>query len=212
MSYPYSTATGSITKILSKIQTVGQPAKADKKWLSSIGFTKDSDHRVLAILKFIGFAEKNGAPTQLWKDFKATKTGKSALGTAIKTSYSELYKTYPNAHEASKEDLTNFFSTNISAGSLVLTHTVNTFKKLAEYAEFSASASLKAEASLKDYPITTQKSQPQPNKELDGVSKQFGAQGGKVTVNLNIQLTVPDTTDQKVFDNFFESMKKHLLS
>jgi hypothetical protein len=33
-----------------------------------------------------------------------------------------------------------------------------------------------------------------------------------VTININIQLTVPETTDEKVYDKFFEAMKKHLLS
>lgn len=36
--------------------------------------------------------------------------------------------------------------------------------------------------------------------------------GNGVTINLNIQLTVPETTDEKVYDKFFEAMKKHLLS
>ncbi|SMG07948.1 hypothetical protein SAMN05661096_00100 [Marivirga sericea] len=60
MNYPYSTATGTIQKILSKIQSVGQPTKLDKNWMSSIGFTKSSEQRMVGILKFLGFAEKDG--------------------------------------------------------------------------------------------------------------------------------------------------------
>ena len=36
--------------------------------------------------------------------------------------------------------------------------------------------------------------------------------GQNVTLNINVQLTLPDTNDEKVYENFFKAMKKHLLS
>lgn len=42
-------------------------------------------------------------------------------------------------------------------------------------------------------------------------SKVSSAPNG-IIINLNIQLNVPETTDEKVYDKFFESMKKHILS
>jgi hypothetical protein len=36
--------------------------------------------------------------------------------------------------------------------------------------------------------------------------------GQNVTLNINVQLTLPDTDDEKVYENFFKAMKKHLLS
>ena len=35
---------------------------------------------------------------------------------------------------------------------------------------------------------------------------------GNVTLNINIQLTIPETENEKVYESFFEAMKKHLLS
>lgn len=35
--------------------------------------------------------------------------------------------------------------------------------------------------------------------------------GQNVTLNINIQLTIPDTDDEKVYENFFKAMKKHLF-
>ena len=136
MNYPYSTAPKTIPKILAKIQTVGQPTKLDKDWMSSIGFNKTSEQRMIAILKFLGFAQKDGAPTEKWLKFRSNKTGKKVLGQAIKSAYLELYNTYPKAHEIEKDELKDFFITKTSAGKLALNHTVNTFRELAEYAEF----------------------------------------------------------------------------
>lgn len=36
--------------------------------------------------------------------------------------------------------------------------------------------------------------------------------GNSVTLNINIQLTIPETENEKVYESFFEAMKKHLLS
>jgi hypothetical protein len=35
--------------------------------------------------------------------------------------------------------------------------------------------------------------------------------GGGVTININVQLTLPETKDEKVFDAFFSAMRRHLI-
>ncbi len=219
MNYPYSTATGTIQKILSKIQSVGQPTKLDRNWMSSIGFTKSSEQRMVGILKFLGFAEKNGTPTELWTRFRSNKTGKQVLGNAIQQAYSELYQIYPKAHELDKDELNHFFTTKTTAGALALSHTVNTFRNLAGFAEFSSNGvatpqKQKEEKTNNPKPTkekgTTDKEE--PKEFTNQLSRQFKESKNGLTVNLNIQLTVPETTDEKVYDKFFESLKKHLLS
>lgn len=217
MNYPYSTATGTIPTILAKIQTVGQPSKLDKNWMASIGFKKTSEQRMIAILKFLGFAEKDGLPTEKWLKFRSNKTGKKVLGQAIKTAYSELYQIYPKAHELDKEELNHFFTTQTTAGSLALSHTVNTFRNLAEYAEFEDVVEDEETASVVK---TVAKKESKTEASVQGNSADFGTQLSRqfqeskngLTINLNIQLTVPETTDEKVYDKFFESLKKHLLT
>lgn len=213
MEYPYSTSTGSITKILEKIQNVGQPSKVDKKWFASIGFSKQSEQRMIFILKFIGFITDDGIPTELWKQFRSRINGKKVLGKALKEAYKELFDIYPNAYEIDKTQLTDFFSTRTTAGKLALTHTVNTFKNLADFANFEieridAPVKEKKEDIKKDNVNKTE----QPKNTIENnFSKRIESKNG-LTINLNIQLTVPETTDEKVYDKFFEALKKHLLS
>lgn len=57
----------------------------------------------------------------------------------------------------------------------------------------------------------------QEEKELDGKNPSLTKQitknlGSNVTLNINIQLTIPETENEKVYESFFEAMKKHLLS
>ncbi len=50
-------------------------------------------------------------------------------------------------------------------------------------------------------------------KNNTSLSKQLtGKLGNNVTLNINIQLTIPETENEKVYESFFEAMKKHLLS
>lgn len=213
MNYPYSTSTGSISKILAKLQTVGKPAKADKTWMESIGITKSSEQRILLILKFLGFADKKGNTTDLWTSFRSTLNGKKVLGSAIKKSYHELFAIYPEAQNATKEELTDFFSTRTNAGGLAISHTVNTFKNLVNFAEFDGIETLTSQdedvPELIEPPLTPTSAI--ENSMSDSLAKTMKGKNG-ITINLNIQLTVPETTDEKIYDKFFESMKKHLLS
>jgi hypothetical protein len=210
MNYPYSTSTGSIKKILEKIQNVGQPSKVDSKWFSSIGFTKPSEQRMIAILKFIGLAEENGSPTDIWSQFRSTKSGKSVLGQALKNSYSELYEIYPNAQNLNKDELEDFFKTRTTAGKLALQHTVNTFKNLAAYAEFDSTPVQQQET--KNNTIINEGDQISHQNSNTNLQEKIITTKKGVVINLNVQLTVPETTDEKVYDKFFEAMKKHLLS
>lgn len=212
MNYPYSTSTGSIIKILEKIQSVGKPAIANKKWMASIGITKSSEQRILLILKFLGFADKKGNTTDLWRGFRSTLNGKKVLGSAIMKAYSELFEVYPEAQSATKEELTDFFSTRTDAGGLAISHTVNTFKNLAQYGEFDGAQEIEV-LEKDDTNIATQTTtEKAPSSSVSSaLSKTISNKNG-LTINLNIQLTVPDTTDENVYDKFFEAMKKHLLS
>lgn len=212
MNYPYSTSTGSISKILKKIQNVGQPKKVDGKWFASIGFTKTSEKRMIAVLKFIGFAEANGTPTSLWSKFRSTKTGKSMLGQALIKAYSELFNIYPNAQEIGRDELLDFFKTRSTAGNMVLTHTVNTFKNMASFAEFTENEVIENTELETESGELSEDVLQQADTNSNQLSKQILTSKKGLTINLNIQLNVPETTDGNVYDKFFKSMKKHLLS
>lgn len=58
---------------------------------------------------------------------------------------------------------------------------------------------------------------PKSNEQQENNKPSFTKQitsnlGSSVTLNINIQLTIPETENEKVYESFFEAMKKHLLS
>lgn len=61
------------------------------------------------------------------------------------------------------------------------------------------------------------KAKPEPQKQSEQLGTSFTKRitneiGNNVTLNINIQLTIPETENEKVYENFFQAMKKHLLS
>jgi hypothetical protein len=156
---------------------------------------------MLHILKFIGFADSSGAPTSLWSAYRGANHGQVLAG-GIRDGYSAMFNTYGRAHELSKQDLSNFFSSKSTAGKQVISKTVTTFKALCELADFTepSSAHLTQEREVYLQRVSTP--------TMTEVVRQTDA---GFTININIQLSLPETTDQSIYEKLFSAMKKYLL-
>ena len=78
---------------------------------------------------------------------------------------------------------------------------INTFKALCSKADFQGSP-----------PKPEQPAQPGQEPPIGVPAAAFQGGIAPYTVNVNIQLTLPENSDASTFDEFFKSMKKHLLS
>lgn len=208
--FPYTLVTGKLKSFLEKIQQAGRPDIVDKKWLASLGFHASNDATIIPILKFIGFVDQSGKPIDnIWLAYRGDKSrARKVLAEGICGGYAELFQTYPDAHQRSDSDLKSFFSTRSTAGAQVVSKTVTTFRTLCELADFSDVAA------LAQFPVPVTEPLP-PSGVVDtapGITRTVvRGLGTGVTININIQLTLPETTDETVYDKFFAALKKHLL-
>jgi len=201
-TFAYTTVPGKVGPLLKKIREVGVPDKATHDWLKSIGFTSSNDRSLLVVLKQAGLIDSAGVPTKRWKDFRG-KDGPRTLADAIRTGYAELFATYPDAETKSTSNLDAFFKTHTDAGQQAIDKTVRTFKALTEAADFSVAAGAA--------PTTDASTAP----EVQGPIIQTSAMSGQaqpVTVNINVQLVLPESTDEDVYRKFFAAMREHLIS
>jgi len=199
-SYPYVVVTGKIANLFSTIQTSGKPDKISLKWLESVGFKSTNDRQFLSMLKAIGFIDGSGQPTELWIRYRDTSQSKLAMTLALKTTYADLFKLYPNANEKDDEALRNFFRTASGCGEEPVKRMVTTFRALCALADLTSSVENLP-------PMGGQSPQPQfytaPGKALTSQP---------IVININIELALPETKDKETYDNLFSSLKKHLLS
>lgn len=197
-AFAYTTVPGKIGSLLKKVQEVGVPPKATQEWLKSIGFGSSNDRSLLGALKQIGLIDTEGKPSKRWKDFRG-RNGPVALADAIRTGYADLFATYPDANSRPDSDLDSFFKTHTDAGKQAIDKTVRTFKALCTAADFSVPAGGAPDD--------------QAQGDIQGPTIQtVGATSGPVTVNINVQLVLPESTDQEVYSKFFSAMREHLLS
>ncbi|TQK30216.1 DUF5343 domain-containing protein [Arthrobacter sp. SLBN-53] len=205
----YTTVPGRLSPLLKKIRETGIPAKATSSWLKTMGFAGGNDTSMLRVLRYIGLIDASSVPTPAWQEYRGNKH-KAVLARAIKTGYQSLYAVYPDAHTRSNEDLEHVFKTSTSSGKVVVDKMLATFKALVAEADFTAdggSGASTPSAQGGETPAVPQVETP-PNGAV--VSRTPSTSNG-LTVNINVQLTLPEGADEQTFEAFFKAMKTHLL-
>ena len=200
--FPYTQNVGNLIAVIKAIGSHGVPDKFTVKELPVWGFKSSNDRSIVGVLKYIGFLDLSGTPQQRWKDART----KSAVAVAqgARAGYTELFKTFPDAQRKDAEALTNFFKAKTTVGDAVVKQMVSTFQALAQYGEFDAAdvASDIAAEDLASEAATGNSGAP--------ILRQVSGPNG-VTINLNIELSVPTDATGEVYDKFFGAMKKHLI-
>lgn len=201
--YPYATVTGKLEALLKKIPDLGQPDLVDAKWLKQVGFGAANDTTILRVLVFVGLIDESGKPTKRWVAYRSKAAAGKVLGAAISDAYSDLFDTYSDAHTRTTEELASYFSTKTTGGSKVVALTVRTFRVLCDLADSSA---LRPSERVKETAAGRSELA-----DLGGPERAPEGHSAGFTVNINVQLTLPETTDRAVYDNLFASLKRNLL-
>ncbi|MBN1761551.1 MAG: DUF5343 domain-containing protein [Methanomicrobia archaeon] len=196
VEYPYILVTGRLKDFLKHIKSAGVPPKITISYLPSVSFKSTNDRPIVKVLKFIGFLDSSGIPTESYKQFRL-RGAEVVMAKALRVAYEDLFRTYPDAYRKDNEALKDFFRSHTTAGEQVVNQTVVTFKALCEFADFEA----KIEGEKQ--PKTENESEDSSKGESHGAPRD-------VTVNINIQLQLPATDDAQVYENLFSALKKHL--
>ena len=195
--YQYAAVPDKLKEFLEKIhnKTIGIPEKATYAWLESLGYKSSNDRSILRVLRFIGFIDEKGVPTDSWRLYRGAKH-RQVLGKAVYTAYGELFSTYPRACEMSDADLESFFATKTSGGKQVVSRLVRTFKVLCALSDFSETG-LEEPPSVPTIPLKAPKS---------GALRTFTP-----SIHIDIQIHISPEVSPEQIDKIFESMAKHIF-
>lgn len=203
MSYNYVVKQGTLKAYLERVKSkeLEVPNKVTQAYLESIGYKSVNDRPIIRVLKSIDFIGDDGVPTQSFRDFR-TETSGQIMADALRETYSDLFGTYANPLEKTRDDLENFFAkTKTSVKKQVLGLYVDTFKTLCEFADFKMPSGRKPEAKL------------DIEKEETALKKGLAPQIPQgLAINLNIQITLPVTDNAEVYDKIFKALKDHIFS
>lgn len=200
--YPYTTVPGRIRSFLETIRSVSVPDKANRTWLPKIGFNSSNDRTMLSVLKFIGFINERGNPTDLWKNYRRANH-EEVLGDSIRDAYGSLFKIHEEPCSRSTNELKDFFRAETASAEGTISKMADTFNALCRMAKFRPVIQDSPEDSAFDTSgILLQ--------DVGHAKKPMKLKSGQnVTVNININL--PETDDEEVYKRIFKALMDHLL-
>lgn len=202
---PYLASPGSIKTGLERIRTAATPDRVTGDFVTTkLQIKGGTGAALIPYLKKIGFVASDGAPTELYKRFRNPSISGTAVADAIKFGYAPLKEMNEYFYELNDQDLQNliFQVTGLDHDNSVAKLIFSTLKILRQFADFKEQSEI----------------QENESKELAKVAVMQDAPNSKTnnSVGLNlaytINLNLPATPDQAVFNAIFKSLKEHLLS
>jgi hypothetical protein len=210
MSLPdsYTQKPGAIPAYFDAVLDAQPPERFSIKFLENLGFTSTNDRLFIGILKELGFLNSDGVPQQRYFDFMDRSQSRHAVADGIHEAYSDLFAVNTKANELPATDVKNKLRT-LYAGKKtdnVIDRIAKTFAALCEYADFSkAAAGATAPEDVQD----KKKDAPQHKTPEAGI--QTVAQAISLdSLQYHINIVLPETRDQGVYDAIFRSLREHL--
>jgi hypothetical protein len=209
----YLITTKNVEPFFNSLITAKAPDVFTQKVLETLEFTSTNDRLYISLLKGLGFLDANGTPTDRYFRFLDQSQSKRVLAEAIQEAYSDLFAVNTKAQELTVGEVRNKFRvlTQGKNSEKVLGLMANTFKALVDYAEWTPDAKkapAKKDAEPKTVDTKAASSEPKLGEAEDD---ELSARLQKAQLHYNIQIHLPESRDQSVYDAIFKSLKKHLF-
>jgi hypothetical protein len=205
----YLTSTKNLEGILMAVQNAQAPPKFTQAFLESLGYASSSDRLVINMLKALGFLSAAGEPTERYIRYLEPAESGRVLAEGIRDAYADLFRVNIKAQEMPRADLKGKIRV-LTQGKLtdgVVDKMAMTFGALSQKADWVATPAL-APAPLEG------------GNDGDGADVEAGGEDGggpdRAGLSLgglvyNIQIQLPESRDQAVYDALFKSLKAHLI-
>lgn len=208
---PYVTASGNIRRALDGIVAAATPERVTQDFVKTIlQIPGGSGDQMTSFLKKIGFAGPDGAPTELYRQFRNQGTRGQAAVAALKKAYEPLYRRNEYMHELPEAKLKGLIieETGAEESSSTVSCVMSAIKALKAFADFSRADSAVSSASVivqseQQYREINQSEMPENTKAT--------ASGLGLNLSYTINLNLPATSDIAVFNAIFKSLKDNLL-
>jgi len=208
--------TKNLEPFFNSLITAKAPDVFTQKFLENLEFKSTNDRLYIGLLKNLGFLDPNGVPTGRYFKFLDQSQSKRVLAEAIQEAYGDLFSVNLKANELSVAEVKNKLRTLTQGKNSenVLGLMANTFKALVDYAEWAPEAQKKTAKKEGDTKKPEDVAVPpagEKPKEDDEQEKDVSAKLQKTQLHYNIQIHLPESRDQAVYDAIFKSLKKHLF-
>lgn len=205
----YTLKPNSVPAYFDAILDAQPPERFSIKFLENLGFTSTNDRLFIGILKDLGFLNRDGAPQPRYFQFLDRSRSKQVVAEGVREAFSDLFAISTRANELTVDDVKNKLRTFYGAKKtpLVIGNIAKTFKALCDYADFSTPLT-RDEAPTGGGEVPAEPPPVPPAKE-----EKVPADLGHIKVSglqYHINIVLPETRDQAVYDAIFKSLREHL--
>ncbi len=207
----YLVSVKNVKSFFDSLITAKAPNAFTQRFIEGLGFKSTNDRLYIPVLKGLGFLDANAVPTERYFRFLDQSESKKVLAEAVEEAYGDLFSVNTKANELSATEVKNKLRvlTQGKYSESVLTKMASTFKALVEYADWTA----------KKTPITKpkveqKKNEPEPPQSLKEKEEEAELESKKPSsaqFHYNIQIHLPESRDESVYDAIFKSLRRHLL-
>ena len=200
----YTIKIGAIPAYFDAIRGAEAPERFSYKFLENLEFSSSNDRLLIGILKELGFLNADGVPQERYYQYLDKSQSDRVLAEGIRESYEGLFAVNKEAHKLDLEGAFNKLRTLYKGAKkdTVIKNIAKTFVALCDVADFGK----------------TKLEQPKA-KEQEGEKRQETkkesekSSTGSVSLDslqYHINIVLPDTRDQAVYDAIFKSLRDHL--
>lgn len=187
------------------------PERFSYKFLENLGFTSTNDRLLIGLLKELGFLNSDGAPQPRYYEFLDRSRSKQVLAEAVRELFADLFAVNKKANELNKDDVKNKLRT-LYAGKKsddLIDRIARTFTAIVEYADFSTLPTPESSPPVVSQVEPKRPTQPEDRRGAEHKPSRAAPLGvGSLQYHINIVL--PESRDQAVYDAIFKSLREHL--
>jgi hypothetical protein len=213
----YMMSTAKLGSILTAIQSAQAPPKFNRTFLENLGFTSSGDRLVINVLKAVGLLAADGTPTDRYFRFLDQTQAEHVLAEGIREAYADLFQLNRDAQTMTKAELKGKIKT-LTQGKVsdnVVDKMAITFQGLVKHADFTTPVVASKDADerpvgspslSRDDDGNGKPHAPSASSIRDGIGGTLPIAGLVYTINLQL----PESRDQAVYDALFKSLRAHL--
>jgi uncharacterized protein DUF5343 len=206
--------TAKLGAILTAIQSAQAPPKFNRTFLENLGFTSSGDRLVINMLKAVGLLSSDGTPTDRYFHFLDQTQAQQVLAEGIREAYSDLFQLNRDAQDMPKAELKGKIKT-LTQGKVsdnVVEKMAITFQGLVKHADFNTPVPVNGDE-RGNRPADSSGDDGEDDKgHLQDPSGPHDVRGALPIAGLvyTINLQLPESRDQAVYDALFKSLRAHL--
>ena len=211
----YTVKYNAIGTFFNALHEAEAPERFSNKFLEHLGFTSTNDRAFITILKDLEFLDSDGKPKDNYYQFLDRSQSAKVLAKAIREAYSDLFTVNKAANTLSAEEVKNKIKVILKGGKSdnVLNRISKTFNALCQLADFSTPSEEAAASKVADDDTDSQSFQdPHVAKPIQ-TAQSPQSSTSKVNVSAlqyHINIVLPESKNQEVYDAIFKSMREHL--